>query len=191
MAAPLNMCKNLLGPLGAAVSLCHRGHSSEKKKSRLTGTAAAGHATHPRSILMMAELVKIKSPELLVRASLQLLHLKSDQSIKSVPPCDPGLVVSGANPMGSPGGWGSQRDLAESQRQAGAVLGAGERGAAAAPQLDRPARPARRASQPQQEVVVGGGVHGVKDVGVVRDHQFFKKKKREIQKRRAERKRTL
>lgn len=63
----------------------------------------------------------------------------------------------------------SQRDLAESQRQAGPVLGPRQRGAAAAAQLHRPAG---RAPGTQQEVEVGRGVHGVEDVGVVWDHKF-------------------
>lgn len=64
---------------------------------------------------------------------------------------------------------GSESHLAESHRQAGAVLGPRERGAASAPQLDRPAR---GPSHPQEEVEVGRGVHGVEDVRVVGDHQF-------------------
>ena len=63
----------------------------------------------------------------------------------------------------------SQRDFAESKREAGAVLGPRERGAAPAPQLDRPTG---WAPHPQQEVEVSWGVHGVKDVGVVWDHQL-------------------
>lgn len=63
----------------------------------------------------------------------------------------------------------SQRDLAESQGQAGPVLSSRQRGAVAAPQLHRPAG---RASGPQQEVKVGRGVHGIEDVGVIWDHQF-------------------
>lgn len=54
------------------------------------------------------------------------------------------------------------------------MLGSRERGATPAPQLDRPTR---RASHPQQEVEVCGGVHGVKYVGVVWDHQFYEIKK--------------
>lgn len=64
---------------------------------------------------------------------------------------------------------GSQRDFAESEREARAVLGSGERGATPATELDRPTR---RASNPQQEVEVSRGVHGVEDVSVVWNHQF-------------------
>lgn len=49
------------------------------------------------------------------------------------------------------------------------MLGARQCGATAASQLDRPTR---RASHTQQEVKVGRSVHGVKDVGVVGNHQF-------------------
>lgn len=70
-----------------------------------------------------------------------------------------------------PAAQSSQRDLAESQGEAGPVLSSRQRGAVAAPQLHRPAG---RASGPQQEVEVGRGVHGVEDVGVVWDHQFWK-----------------
>lgn len=63
----------------------------------------------------------------------------------------------------------SQRHLAESKREARAVLGAGQRGAAAAPQLNGSTH---RASHPQQEVEVSRGVHCVEDVGVVWDDQF-------------------
>lgn len=68
---------------------------------------------------------------------------------------------------------GSQGDLAEAERQAAALLDAGERGAAAAAQLNRSAL---GAAQTQQEVEVDRGVHGVKDVGVVRDHQLWGQK---------------
>lgn len=64
----------------------------------------------------------------------------------------------------------SQGDLAEAEGQAGALVGARERAAAPAPQLDGTG--ARRAAHPQQEVEVGRRVHGVEDVGVVRDHQL-------------------
>lgn len=68
---------------------------------------------------------------------------------------------------------GSQGDLAEAQRQAGALLGAGECGGIATPQLDRPPS---SASYTQQEVKVGRGVHGVKHIGGVRNHQLWKTK---------------
>lgn len=68
-----------------------------------------------------------------------------------------------------PSSIGSQRDFTESERQAGAMLGAREGGATAASQLDRPTH---RASLPQQEVKVGRGVHGVEDICIVWDQQL-------------------
>lgn len=78
-------------------------------------------------------------------------------------------VRSGSAPhVGGDGGL-SESHLAESYRQTGAVLSSRERGAASAPQLDRPAR---RATHPQEEVEVRRGVHGIEDVCVVGNHQF-------------------
>lgn len=79
------------------------------------------------------------------------------------------LVLLDGSTAALPAVHSSQRDLAESQGEAGPVLNPRQRGAVAAPQLHRPTG---RASGPQQEVEVGRGVHGVEDVGVVWDHQF-------------------
>lgn len=49
------------------------------------------------------------------------------------------------------------------------MLGARKRGTTPTPQLDRSPH---RASHPQQEVEVGRGVHGIKYIGIVRDHQL-------------------
>lgn len=63
----------------------------------------------------------------------------------------------------------SQRHLAESERQAGAML-SGHSGAAAAAQLHRSTR---RAANSEQEVKVCRCVHGIKHIGVVGNHQLF------------------
>lgn len=63
----------------------------------------------------------------------------------------------------------SQRHFAEPDGQAGAVL-SGDSGAAAAAQLHRPTH---RPSNSEKEVKVGGCVHGVKDIGIVGNHQLF------------------
>lgn len=66
-------------------------------------------------------------------------------------------------------GLASQRHFAEAQGEAGAVL-SGNGGAAAAAELHRSPR---GAAHPEQEVEVCRRVHGVKHVGVVRNHQLF------------------